>query len=89
MRYIKKYNDFFLFENYSLIKTEYQLNHLNNKEKIEYFIGREIADSIPDLHDPNLPNFVPNKGIIGGYKEIMNDDLINKINEEYDKCLYS
>ena len=35
MRYIKKYNDFFLFENYSLIKTEYQLNHLNNKEKIE------------------------------------------------------
>ena len=40
MRYIKKYNDFFLFENYSLIKTEYQLNHLNNKEKIEYFTAR-------------------------------------------------
>ena len=61
----------------------------HTKEKIENFIGRKIADSIPDLHDPNLPNFVPNKGIIGSYKEVMDDDLINRINEEYDKCLYT
>lgn len=80
-----KYKDKLLVVHYEDILNDFE----TIKEKIENFIGREIADSIPDLHDPNLPNFVPNKGIIGGYKEIMNDDLINKINEEYDKCLYS
>lgn len=80
-----KYKDKLLVVHYEDILNDFE----TIKEKIENFIGREIADSIPDLHDPNLPNFVPNKGIIGSYKEVMDDDLINRINEEYDKCLYS
>jgi len=80
-----KYKDKLLVVHYEDILNDFE----TIKEKIENFIGREIADSIPDLHDPNLPNFVPNKGIIGSYKEVMDDDLINRINEEYDKCLYT
>ena len=80
-----KYKDKLLVVHYEDILNDFE----TIKEKIENFIGREIADFIPDLHDPNLPNFVPNKGIIGSYKEVMDDDLINRINEEYDKCLYT
>ena len=72
-----KYKDKLLIVHYEDILNDY----IKEKQKIENFIGREIADSIPDLHDPNLPNFVPNKGIIGGYKEVMDDELINRINE--------
>ena len=72
-----KYKDKLLVVHYEDILNDFE----TIKEKIENSIGREIADSIPDLHDPNLPNFVPNKGIIGGYKEVMDDELINRINE--------
>ena len=72
-----KYKDKLLVVHYEDILNDFE----TIKEKIENFIGREIADFIPDLHDPNLPNFVPNKGIIGGYKEVMDDELINRINE--------
>ena len=72
-----KYKDNLLVLNYEDILNDYQ----NEKLKIENYIGRKIADTIPDVNDKNLPNFNPGKGIVGGYKNVMSDELIKKINK--------
>ena len=76
-----KYKDKLLLIHYEDLLNDYN----KEKQRIEKFLNKKIADYIPDLHDPILPNFVPNKGIIGSHKEVMDDKLINKINKEYDK----
>jgi hypothetical protein len=57
------------------------LDYRNQKQKIEDYIGRKIADKIPDINDKSLPNFGPVKGIIGGHKEIMSEELQKKIED--------
>jgi hypothetical protein len=54
-------------------------NFSETKEKIENFINKKISDKIPDIKDKNLPNISPNKGIIGAYKDCMDDFLIKTI----------
>jgi hypothetical protein len=63
-------------------------DYKNQKQIIEQYISKRIADDIPNVHDKRFPNFGPVKGIIGGYKETMSQDLINKIND-YLKSNYS
>lgn len=76
-----KYKDKFLLINYEDILSNFK----QEKEKIENYLDKKIADNIPDLHDKKLPNFAPNKGIIGSHKEVMDDDLIEKINKKIEK----
>lgn len=70
-----KYKDNLLMINYEDILNDY----IETKNKIENFLGQKISDKIPNINDKNLPNFYPNKGIIGTYKEYMNDEIIDKI----------
>lgn len=70
-----KYKDDMLVLNYEDIINEYQYT----KYKIETFIGKKISDNIPDINDKSLPNFLPGKGIVGSYKEFMNQEIIDKI----------
>ena len=73
----KKYEDKLLWIHYEDI-----LNNFDTiKDKIENYIGRDIANSIPDLHDKQLPNFAPNAGIIGAYIDYLTDDTVIKIKE--------
>ena len=72
----EKYKDNLLILNYEDILIDFK----NQKEKIESYIGKKIADIIPDVNDKNLPNFNPGKGIVGSHKEWMNNILIEKIN---------
>lgn len=71
-----KYKDRLLLVNYE----DLLLNFSVEKEKIESYIGQKIASNIPSISDPKLPNFFPNKGIIGSYKTNMSEELILKIN---------
>jgi hypothetical protein len=70
-----KYKDNLLITSYENILTDFK----NEKEKIENYICRKIADNIPDINDKTLPNISPNKGIIGTYKEWMDEELIEKV----------
>jgi hypothetical protein len=70
-----KHKDEMLVVNYEDMLTDY----LAQKQIIEDYIGKKISDKIPDVRDKSLPNFGPVKGKIGGHKEIMSKDLINKI----------
>lgn len=70
-----KYKDNLLMINYE----DVLLNFQNTKEIIENYIGRKIGNKIPDLHDKNLPNFVPNRGIVGGYKDFISNEILKKI----------
>ena len=72
-----KYKDNMLILNYEDILTDFN----NQREIIENYIGKKISNNIPDINDKNLPNFNPGKGVIGIYKEYMNDELIIKIND--------
>lgn len=76
-----KYKDKLLVLNYEDILQNFE----ETKKKIEEFIGKKIADKIPDIKDKELPNFNPGKGIIGSHKECMNRDLIKKIEKELRK----
>jgi hypothetical protein len=71
-----KYKDDLLIINYEDI-----INNFNFiKNKIEYFLNKKInINHIPEINNNLLPNFYPNKGIIGDYKNYMNKNLINKI----------
>lgn len=71
-----KYSENMLVLNYEDILGDFK----TTKEKIENYIGKKISDNIPDINDKSLPNFLPGKGIVGSYKEYMNDELIDKIN---------
>jgi hypothetical protein len=73
-----KYKDNMLVLNYEDILT----NFSQTKQVIENYISKKIADSIPNINDKTLPNFVPGKGIIGGYKEYMDDKITNWINSQ-------
>jgi hypothetical protein len=72
-----KYKDNLLVLNYEDILNDYK----NQKLIIEDYIGKKISDFIPNVNDKKLPNFNPGKGIIGSHKELMNNELINKINK--------
>lgn len=72
----EKYSDEILTLNYEDILMNYSIE----KAKIESYIGIKISEKIPDINDKNLPNFYPNKGIIGAYKDFMSKELIEKIN---------
>lgn len=71
-----KHKNHMLVVNYEDMLNDYY----TQKQRIESYIGKKIADKIPDVHDKSLPNFGPVKGKIGSHKEIMSIDLINKIN---------
>lgn len=71
-----KHADNMLVLNYEDILNNFK----TEKDKIETYIKRKIGDAIPDINDKNLPNFSPNKGISGAYKEYMSNDLIDTIN---------
>ena len=63
-----------------VLKYENILNNFDEEKlKIEDYIDRKIG-KIPDIDDDRFPNFNPGKGIVGNYKNQMNDDLIKKIN---------
>jgi hypothetical protein len=63
-----------------VVNYEDMLNdYYTQKQIIEDYIGKKIADKIPNVHDKSFPNFGPVKGKIGSHKEIMSTDLINKI----------
>jgi hypothetical protein len=70
-----RYKDRLLVVNYEDILS----NFPSEKLKIESYIGQKIAEKVPSLDDPNLPNFFPNKGIIGSHKKYMSEKLISKI----------
>ncbi len=70
-----KYKDNLLVLNYEDILN----NFSEQKMLIEDYIGKNIGNYLPDKNDRKLPNFNPGKGIIGGYKDYMNDELILKI----------
>jgi hypothetical protein len=74
-----KYKDNLLVVNYEDILLNFQ----SEKERIESYLDQPIADKIPDINDKNLPNFFPNKGIVGAYKDYMDDELINRINSYF------
>jgi hypothetical protein len=71
----EKQKDNILTLNYEDILTDFP----NQKIKIEDYIGQKVSNDIPNINDKKLPNFYPNKGIIGGYLEYMDVELINKI----------
>lgn len=71
-----KYNEP-LHLTYEEFLTDFKLT----KEKLENFLGREVNNFIPDINNKELPNFAPNKGIIGSHVEYMDKELIKKINE--------
>jgi hypothetical protein len=73
-----KYASKMLVVNYEDMLLDYR----NQKQKIENYIGRKIADKIPDINDKSLPNFGPVKGIIGGHKELMSEELQKKIEDQ-------
>ena len=72
-----KQKDNILTLNYEDLLTDFS----NQKLRIEDYIGQKIAGGIPDINDKKLPNFYPNKGIIGSYKENMDDELIKRIDD--------
>lgn len=72
-----KYKNNMLVVNYEDMITDYPIQ----KQRIENWIGKKIAPKIPDVHDKSLPNFGPVKGKIGGYKEVMSEKLIAKIED--------
>lgn len=72
-----KHKDKMLVLNYEDILLDFD----NQKLIIENYIGKKIGDKIPDVNDKNLPNFNPGKGIIGEYKNWMNQELQDKINK--------
>ena len=74
-----KYKDNMLVLNYEDILN----NFSEEKLKIEDYIYNKIGDKLPDINDKSLPNFFPNKGIVGSYKTKMNKELIEKINSYY------
>ena len=71
-----KYKDNMLILNYEDILNDFN----NTKNIIENYINKKIGDKIPNIYDKELPNFSPGKGIVGGYKDYMNEELISKIN---------
>jgi len=71
-----KYEDNLLVINYEDIVNNYE----KTKVDIEDYLCRKISNDIPNVNDKNLPNFVPNKGLVGEYEDFMNDELIKKIN---------
>ena len=65
-----------------VVNYEDMLNdYPNQKQRIESWIGKKIADKIPDVHDKSFPNFGIVKGRIGGHKEVMSENLIQKIED--------
>jgi len=73
-----KYKDNLLILNYEDILNDFNIE----KEKIENYINKKISNNLPDKNDLNFPNFRPGKGIIGEYKNWMDEDIINKIQKE-------
>lgn len=71
-----KYKDNLLVLNYEDIVSDYN----NTKDVIEDYIGKKISGGIPDINDKRLPNFYPNKGVIGSHKDYMSSELIDIIN---------
>lgn len=71
-----KHKNHMLVVNYEDMLVDYS----TQKQIIEDYIGKKIADKIPDVHDKSFPNFGPVKGIIGGHKQIMSENIIDKIN---------
>ena len=55
-------------------------NFSETKNKIEEFIGKKIAEQIPNKRNKKLPNFGPNKGVIGSHLDYMDENLADKIN---------
>lgn len=76
-----KYKDRLLVVNYEDLLTNFSAE----KYRLESYLGFKIADFKPDVNDPTLPNFFPNKGIIGAHKLVMSEDLIRKIELELTK----
>jgi len=65
-----------------VLKYEDILNDFENQKiTIEDYLGREIG-TIPDINDKRFPNFNPGKGIVGGWKDLIDDELNKKI-EKY------
>ena len=72
-----KYKDNMCVLNYEDILLDFN----NQKLIIENYIGKRIGSAIPSIYDKELPNFNPGKGIVDGYKNVMNVELISKIND--------
>lgn len=72
-----KHQSNMLVVNYEDILSDYP----SQKQKIENWIGKKIADKIPNVHDKSLPNFGPVKGVVGSHKDVMSPALIKKIDE--------
>jgi hypothetical protein len=73
-----KYKNRFLTVEYENLLNDFK----GQKILIENYLNQKISDNIPDFNDKKLPNFTPNKGIIGYHKEFMDSHLIDKINKE-------
>lgn len=73
-----KHKDKLLIINYEDIICNYPAI----KIMIETYLGRNISPRIPDINDKNFPNFVPNKGVVGAYKDYMDIELIAKIEKK-------
>jgi len=71
-----KYKDKLLVVSYEDLLNDFSIQ----KEKLEDYLGKKVSDKLPDKNDKKLPNIKPNKGIIGWYKEFMDDELMEKIN---------
>lgn len=70
-----KYKDRLLVINYEDLLLDYQ----TEKEKLELYLGQKVTNIVPEIGDPRLPNFFPNKGVIGSHKDHMSVKLISKI----------
>jgi hypothetical protein len=82
-RWKKHLDGWMKFENDILVVSYEEIlgNYNEVKPKIENWVGKKVVDDLKILNNPKYPNFKPNKGIVGEYKEVMSDDLIKKIEE--------
>jgi hypothetical protein len=71
--------------------TVYYEDVLNNYEKVkndlENFLHKKVSDSVPNIHNKDLPNFSPNKGIVGSHKKVMDEKLIEKVEKRKQELL--
>lgn len=89
-RYMIHMNGWMKYKNNMLVLCYENIinDYKNQKHIIEEYISKRIADDIPSVYDKRFPNFGPVKGVIGGHKEVMNENLLNKI-DDYIKSNYS
>ncbi len=82
-RILLHYNGWMKYENKLLVVTYENIlaDFGHEKQNIENYICQKIGNCVPDINDPKLPNISPNKGIIGAYKDFMDEELTKEINQ--------